>query len=78
MKHPSDDIPTILDYMKKIYAALTSRTIWVVAALVLMAELPVLQEVVSPLVYKAVMIALGVLATYFKLNPSQPYGEDIN
>lgn len=64
--------------MKKLYAGLTSRTVWVLIGMVLLAELPVLQEALPVLAYKAIFLALGVLATYFKLNPSQPYGEDIN
>jgi len=50
-----------------------SRTFWTVVALLLVAEMPVLKQILSALGYQSLEIALGVLAVYFHVNPNQVY-----
>lgn len=50
-----------------------SRTFWTLAGLILVAEMPILQQIISPLLYHALELGLGVVALYFHMNPSQVY-----
>lgn len=53
--------------------ALTSRTIWTLVAMVLVAGVPAIKDQIPALVQPLVQVLLGALAAYFKLNPSQTY-----
>ncbi len=53
--------------------ALTSRTIWTLVAMVLVVGVPAIKDQIPVLFQPLVQILLGVLAGYFKLNPSQTY-----
>lgn len=59
--------------MNKIAQMFSSRAFWTVVGLLFVAELPVIQQVLSPLLYHAIELALGVLIVYFHLNPNQVY-----
>ena len=54
--------------------AFTSRTVWTIIALVIINGVPSVTEMIPASIVPAVNIVLGLLATYFKVNPSQKYG----
>lgn len=70
MNFPDNEIPCLLEM--KLFK---SRTFWTVVGLVIIGVIPVFKETIPQPYYDAIVIALGVLASYFKLSPSQKYGE---
>ncbi len=53
--------------------ALTSRTIWTLVVMVLVAGVPAIKDQIPATIQPIVTLVLGILAGYFKLNPSQSY-----
>jgi len=56
--------------MKKI---LKSRTVWVIAFMFIMGGFQAIEVTMTPQVFLFVQGGLSLLATYFKINPSQDY-----
>lgn len=59
--------------MSKFTQLFRSRTFWTLVGLILIAEIPVIQQILPPLDFHALELAFGVIAIYFHLNPSQVY-----
>lgn len=59
--------------MDTLNKTLTSRTVWTVVVMVLVAGLPAIKDQIPATIQPLVDAVLGVLAVYFKLNPSQAY-----
>ena len=59
--------------MNKLPFLARSRTFWLVVLTVLVNVIPQLQAVLPPAWRDLVTVALGVLAAYFHVNPSQTY-----
>lgn len=59
--------------MSKILQMFSSRSFWSVVGLVLLAEMPVIQQLISPIAYHALELALGVIAVYFHINSNKIY-----
>lgn len=55
--------------MEKIIKALTSRTVWTVIALVIINGVPSVLNMIPEGYVPVVNLALGFLATYFRINP---------
>lgn len=53
--------------------ALTSRTIWTLVAMVVIAGVPAIKDQIPATIQPVVQLVLALLAGYFKLNPSQSY-----
>lgn len=60
--------------MKQFTQALTSKTVWTIIALVIINGVPAVTGMLPESVVPVVNVVLGLLATYFKVNPSQKYG----
>jgi len=52
---------------------LKSRTLWTVVLMFIVGGTEALVDVIPAEVHTITMLILGMLATYFKLNPSQDY-----
>lgn len=52
---------------------LKSRTVWAIVAMFVIGGTEAVSGFISPIMLPYVQGALGLLATYFKLNPSQEY-----
>jgi hypothetical protein len=59
--------------MNKVLLALKSRTVWTVVALVLINGIPAVRGFIPAQYLPYVDGAIGLLAMYFKVNPSQNY-----
>lgn len=59
--------------MNKILLILGSRTFWTVAILVLINSVKANENLISPETLQGINAILGILAVYFKVNPSQDY-----
>lgn len=59
--------------MNKIIKAFKSRTVWTIIIMFLVGGTEAITPLVSSEVTTPILFALGALATYFKLNPSQDY-----
>ena len=70
MKCPDDEISCLLE-MK----LLKSRTFWTLVGLVVIGVVPIFRNTIPQPYYDAIVVALGILASYFRLNPSQKFGE---
>lgn len=57
----------------KINKMFFSRTFWTITAMFVFGGLQALEGVVNPEVFVLVQGILSILATYFKINPSQKY-----
>jgi len=53
--------------------ALTSRTVWTIAVMFVLGGLQATQSFFTPDQFVALQGALSLLATYFKISPSQNY-----
>lgn len=60
-------------YMAKIQLALTSKVFWTVVIMVAIAVVPVIKDYLSPTVFGVVEAVLGVLASYFNVNPTPAF-----
>ncbi len=59
--------------MNKITLALGSRTFWTLVLIIIMAEVPIFKEMIKAPYYDGIMVALGIIATYYHVSPSQVY-----
>lgn len=59
--------------MQKLVQVLKSRTFWTLVVMVLVNGIPSVRESIPASAQPVVDIALGLLATYFHVNPSQKY-----
>lgn len=50
-----------------------SRTVWTIIGMFVVGGVNAIVPVLSPALQTVVMALLGILATYYKLNPSQTY-----
>lgn len=55
---------------------LKSRTVWVVIFTFILNGFQAIQGSINPDIYMFINGILGMLAIYFKINPSQTYGEN--
>lgn len=60
--------------MNRILQALTSRTVWTIVALIIINGVPAVTHLLPASIVPGVDAVLGLLAMYFKVTPSQPYG----
>lgn len=58
----------------KVLKAVKSRTVWVILAMVLVNGVPSIEHLIPASYQPVVNAILGLLATYFKVSPSQSYG----
>lgn len=58
--------------MKKL---LKSRTVWTIVIMFLIAGIDGIKDMMNPALFDFLMAGLGVVAVYFKINPSQSYGK---
>jgi hypothetical protein len=61
--------------MERISQILKSRTFWTVVLLVGINTVPQLQGLIPDQLINVINVALGTVATYFHINPSQTYGQ---
>jgi len=61
--------------MEKIKKAFGSRTFWTIVVMFIIGGVEGIREVLPPQSLVFVQGGLGLLATYFKINPSQNYNE---
>jgi len=59
----------------KVVKGIKSKTVWAITLLVAIAIIPEIQEVFPSHILNIIETALGVIAVYSKLNPSQNYSE---
>lgn len=59
--------------MQTFIKVIKSRTVWVIVVMFLIGGVEAISEFIPESVHTPVMLFLGALATYFKLNPSQRY-----
>lgn len=59
--------------MQKIWLALTSRTFWTIVVMFVINGFAGIHDVIPPALVLPINTFLGLLATYFKVNPSQNY-----
>jgi hypothetical protein len=60
--------------MNKIELALKSRTFWTIVIIAALNTIPQVKQYLPQSLFDAINWALGFLATYFHVNPSQNYG----
>lgn len=56
------------------YSIFKSRTFWTVVAMFFIGGLNAIVQVIPPDFQTVAMAVLGILATYFHVNPTQAYG----
>jgi hypothetical protein len=61
--------------MERITLIVKSRTFWTVVLLVGLNTVPQFKGIIPDQVVDIINIALGTIATYFHINPSQKYSE---
>lgn len=59
--------------MEKVKLALTSKVFWTVAVMIALAVVPVVKDYLSPTVLAVIEAILGVLASYFNVNPTPAF-----
>ena len=64
--------------MQRLSLALTSKVFWTIVVMVAVAVVPKLKDFMSPVVFGVVESALGVLASYFNVNPSPSFSAKLN
>jgi len=62
---------TLENFFIKIALAFRSKTAWTIATL-LAAQLPAIKDQIPPAFQGIVDVVLGILAIYFRMNPSEP------
>lgn len=62
--------------MNQITQVLTSRTVWTIIVMVIINGVPAVTGMLPAGIVPFVNIILGVLASYFKVSPSQGYGKN--
>jgi hypothetical protein len=61
--------------MNQFIQAVTSRTVWTIIVMVLVNGVPAVTGLIPAGLVPLVNVVLGLLATYFKVSPSQAYGK---
>lgn len=62
--------------MQKTFSIFYSRTIWTLVAIFIVGGGNAIVPVLPPVAQTIIVALLGILAGYFKLNPSQSYNQD--
>lgn len=67
-------IDSSIKHMNQIMQALTSKTVWTFVLIFASAGFQAVSQYFSTGTFVAIIGILGAFGTYFKVNPSQPYG----
>lgn len=59
--------------IEKVQLALTSKVFWTVAIMIALAVVPVIKDYLSPAIFAVIEAILGVLASYFNVNPTPSF-----
>jgi hypothetical protein len=63
----------ILIYMETLFRILKSRTFWTIVAMFIIGGVNAISQLIPENLQALIMGILALLATYFKINPSQKY-----
>lgn len=59
--------------MQRISLAIQSKVLWTVVVMIAVAVIPIIKDFLSPTVFAVVEAILGVLVSYFNVNPTPAF-----
>lgn len=59
--------------IQKIQLALSSKVFWTVVIMIALAVVPIIKDFLSPTLFTVIETILGVLASYFNVNPTPAF-----